>query len=161
MTDVTHENGEENIRAEALSRLSDPELLAKVARNNQFSPGIRVQCAKKTGIGNPFGSRTLVCANCGKPAVYREMYESIGSWKIEGEFQCQKPRQGCTWSKPDHPLDSFIIGDGEFNWQGDLVFLCPSCGGLRTQNAIHSPTCLKRCSCGNQDQPIPVQYNSL
>ncbi len=152
------------VREEALSRLSNPELLAKIARSNQFSPGTRVQIAVKAGIGNPFGRRTLVCPECGKPAVYTEMYESIDSWKIEGEFQCQEYKQGCAWSKPDNPLDRFIIGDGEFNWQGDLVFLCPSCGRLRAYNAVrspHSPTCLMRCSCGNQEQPVPVQYDSV
>ena len=93
------------IIGKALSRLSDPELLGKLARNTLFSPKTRVQIAKKAGIGNPFGRRTLVCPNCGKPAVYREMYESIDSWQTEKGFRCSEYKQGCASSKRDRSGD--------------------------------------------------------
>ncbi len=141
---------------EALSRLSDPELLGKLARNTQFSPYTRVQIAQKAGIGNPFGLRTLVCPNCGKPAVYREMYESIDSWQIEKVFRC---REDCASSRTDNPLAVFEIGDGNINWEGDLVFICPSCGKIRTGiKAADASAFQKPCDCGSGEKPIPVEY---
>ncbi|MBR0391442.1 MAG: hypothetical protein IJK38_03885 [Oscillospiraceae bacterium] len=147
------------IIGKALSRLSDPELLGKLARNTLFSPKTRVQIAKKAGIGNPFGRRTLVCPNCGKPAVYREMYESIDSWQTEKGFRCSEYKQGCASSKRDNPLDVFVIGDGDINWKGDLKFICPSCGKLRTSsNASDASAFQKPCDCGCEERPIPVEY---
>ena len=146
------------IIGKALSRLSDPELLGKLARNTLFSPKTRVQIAKKAGIGNPFGRRTLVCPNCGKPAVYREMYESIDSWQTEKGFRCSEYKQGCASSKRDNPLDVFVIGDGDINWKGDLKFICPSCGKLRTSsNASDASAFQKPCDCGCEERPIPVE----
>ena len=143
----------------ALSSLTDPELLGKLARNTLFSPKTRVQIAQKAGIGNPFGSRTLVCPNCGKPAVYREMYESIDSWQTEKDFRCSAYKQGCAWSKADDPLAVFVIGDRDINWKGDLKFICPSCGKIRTSsNASDASAFQKPCDCGCEERPIPVEY---
>lgn len=147
------------VREEALLRLSDPEFLTKIARNAQFSPQIRVQIAEKVGIGNPFGTRTLVCPNCGKPVVYREMYESIDSWKIEADFKCREYKQGCVWTGATNSLDNFTIGDADINWKGKLVFLCPSCGKIRTNSdASNASAFMKRCECGSTEVPIPVEY---
>ncbi len=148
-----------DVREEALSRLADPELLAKLAHNTRFSPNTRVQIAKKAGIGNPFGRRTLVCPKCGKPAVYREMYESIDSWQIEKDFRCSEYKPGCAWSTADHPLDCFVIGDGAVNWKGDLTFLCPSCGKIRTSSGASDASAFQTpCDCGSEERPIPVEY---
>ena len=142
----------------ALSSLTDPELLGKLARNTLFSPETRVQIAQKAGIGNPFGSRTLVCPNCGKPAVYREMYESIDSWQTEKNFRCSAYKQGCAWSKADDPLAVFVIGDRDINWKDDLKFICPSCGKTRTSsNASDASAFQKPCDCGCEERPIPVE----
>ncbi len=147
------------VREKALSRLSDPELLAKIAHSAQFLPRIRIQCAIKAGIGNPFGSRTFVCPNCGKPAVYREMYESIDSWQIEKNFLCREYKQGCASSKPDGLLGSFVIGDAEINWKEKLIFICPSCGKIRTSSdASDSSAFQKPCDCGSEERLIPVVY---
>lgn len=143
----------------ALSSLTDPELLGKLARNTLFSPKTRVQIAQKAGIGNPFGSRTLVCPNCGKPAVYREMYESIDSWQTEKDFRCSVYKQGCAWSKADDPLAVFVIGDRDINWKDDLKFICPSCGKIRTSSdASDASAFQKPCDCGCEERPIPVEY---
>ena len=143
----------------ALSRLSDPELLGKLARNTLFLPKTRAQIAQKAGIGNPFGSRTLVCPKCGKPAVYREMYESIDSWQIEKDFRCSEFKQGCAWTNTADPLEKFAIGDGEFNWKGDLIFICPSCGKIRaSSNDADASAFQTPCDCGSEEGPIPVEY---
>ncbi len=147
------------VREKALSRLSDPELLAKVARNAQFLPGTRIQCAIKAGIGNPFGSRTLVCPKCGKPAVYREMYESIDSWQIEKDFRCSEYKQGCACSRRDDPLHSFVVGEAEINWKEKLIFICPSCGKIRTESDTSDASAFQTpCDCGSEERPIPVEY---
>ena len=147
------------VRKEALSRLSDPEFLGKIARNAQFSPQIRVQTAKKAGIGNPFGKSTLVCPNCGKPAVYREMYESIDSWQIESDFKCREYKQGCAWSGASNPLGSFKVDKADIDWEGKLVFICPSCGKRRANSDDpNASVFLKPCDCGSMEAPIPVEY---
>ncbi|MBQ9515826.1 MAG: hypothetical protein IJR57_06930 [Ruminococcus sp.] len=148
------------IISEALSRLSDPELLGKLARNTLFSLETRVQIAEKAGIGNPFGRRTLVCPNCGKPAVYSEMYESIDSWQIEKEYLCSEFKQGCASSGPDNPLDAFVIGDGDINWKGELIFICPSCGKIRLSSGKDDASAFQKpCDCGCEERPIPVEYH--
>ncbi len=141
-----------------LPGLSDPELLGKLARNTLFSPVTRVQIAQKADIGNPFGSRTLVCPNCGNPAVYREMYESIDSWQTEKDFRCSVYKQGCAWSKADDPLAVFVIGNGKINWKNKLKFICPSCGKIRTSSdAADASAFQKPCDCGSEEKPIPVE----
>ena len=145
-----------DVREKALSRLSDPELLAKIARNAQFSPQTRVQMAEKAGIGNPFGRRTLVCPNCGNPAIYREMYESIDSWQIEADFRCREYKQGCAWCSANNPLGSFAVGDADINWKGKLIFICPSCG--KRIGESDASASLKQCDCGSREAPVPVEY---
>ena len=145
-----------DVREKALSRLSDPELLAKIARNAQFSPQTRVQMAEKAGIGNPFGRRTLVCPNCGNPAIYREMYESIDSWQIEADFRCREYKQGCAWCSANNPLGSFSVGDADINWKGKLIFICPSCG--KRIGESDASASLKQCDCGSREAPVPVEY---
>lgn len=147
------------VSKEALSRLTDPELLAKIARSRKIPPGTRVQIAEKAGIGNPFGRQTLVCPNCGKPAVYRERYESIDSWKIEKDFLCRDPRQGCVGCGADDPLSCFAVGSARINWKDRLIFICPSCGKYRaSSDSSDASAFLKRCDCGSMEAPIPVEY---
>ncbi len=144
------------VREKALLQLSDPALLKKIAQSRQLPPETRVQIAKRAGIGNPFGTRTLVCPECGKPAVYREMYESIDSWQIEKDYRCRDYKQGCAWCSANDPLSGFVVGDADINWKGDLIFICPSCGKRR--DGSNASAFLKRCDCGSMEAPIPVEY---
>ena len=165
-------NGSGEVLADAVGRIEDAALLERIAGNGKLEPATRRIAANRAKVVAPFGTRTLVCPECGDAVVYHEAYESYDSYKVIGWFCCET-HCGATVDAGE-PLDRFGIGEaapdvlygtGEFGNPGHLVLLCPDCRKLRGSATAkpdaydRKPTKLEKCSCGSTAEPIPVIWS--
>lgn len=141
-----------------LERIGDAALLAQIAGTEGLEFATRGQAARLAGVEAPFGTRTLVCRECGDAVVYHEAYESYDSWEIIGWFCC-KTHYGATVDA-GYSLDMFDVGDAPEALDFHVLPLCPKCWNYRgSSTRDYTPKRLKKCACGCQDAPIPVNYS--
>ena len=143
-------------------RIGDATLLERIARNEKLEPITRWLAAIRANVEAPFGTRTLVCPECGDPVVCHEAYkdpcDSYNPWEPWTYFKCEKHCGDYRVTRD--PLVTFPVGNVQPDeLRGHLIFLCPNCGKLKGGGTYRKPKHLGVCTCGSAAVPLPVKHS--